>query len=759
MVTAQAEYIRFIYNPGIAKKDAPQPGQPGIGGGAGAAGGIPPNILNQIPANLRAQFQQMTPAQQQQAIQQYMGGAGAGGPGMPGMSGLSGGMGAGARGGARGGMGRGARGGFQGGFPGGMPGGMPGAMPGGMPGAMPGGMPGGFAGPGGGAPGIMDSGGPGMPGGVDPNQLVEEELDTTTIKVELVIEASKLEPWKAMENQAYRVVHKWGQSAVDPNDLHTSHDIIVQRIMELDSKGRARPLPTLAARWETKLAEYKQKKGFPTPEMLLVLAENALTHGLQDQFDQQMAALVKQKPDHPAAQAYKKYVDVDFKKTNLKDDPAAAWSDKLGDFRTKNTQHFLIRYDPENKAEVIQTYEKLLESNYRAFFSWFALKGVYLPTPDYRLVAVLSEKPDEFNSLQKVFETIALPADGFMSRRDNLSVMSGTPLSDGYDSLTRASQPLWVEQGWNPELCLKGDYKARGGKNSVFDISYAHTMALMLRGVQEQSERQAVSHVGTLQLATASGLLPRTVAAPHWVQFGIGSFFETPIEAYWPGTGAPHWNYLTKFQLWKDDKKLDKPDEALRKVVTDAYFHDAHADQEARTDHDRDAMVKARTMTWSLTYFLAQQRLDQLLRYYKELAGMPRDMEIGEEALAALFVKSFDLGEGPEGLNSVKAKQLAQKWYEYMTRDTHVEVAQVLALAKKREETRVKKLKEIAEAKKAEADAQAAANAARLQTLQPGQFPMSGGAAFPGGAVPGGPQPAVPGAPGGRRAGPKRIDN
>ncbi len=723
-VTAQAEYIRFIYNPGVAKKDAPQfaglPGQPGVSGTAGAAGGIPPAILNQIPPAMRQQIMQMPPAQQQQLLRQYMSQAGAGGPAMGSSEGgppmdLGGGSGR-----ATGGMRRGNTG----------------AQQGSIYGNAPNAGPGMGLGLGGGAPGVMGGmpGMPGMPGSTDPNLQPEEEFDLGVIKLELVVESSKVEVWKEMNNQAYKVLHKWGLSAVDPNDLK-DRDITVQRIMEVDNRGRARPMPTVKSRWDAKIEEYKKKKGFPTPELILELADFALTHAMQEQFDQQLTELVKLKPDHPSAQAYKKYTTVDFKRTNLKDDPAASWSDKLGDFRVKNTQHFLIRYDTDCKAEVVQSYEKLLESNYRAFFSWFALKGKYLPTPEYRLVAVLSEKSDEFNALQKVFETIALPADAFMSRRDNLSVMSGTPLSDGYDSLHKTSQPLWVEQGWNPELCLKGDYRARRGQNSVQDISYAHTMALMLRGVEEQSERQAVSHVGTLQLATASGLLPRTVTAPHWVQYGIGSFFETPFEAYWPGTGAPHWNYLTRFQLWKDAKKLDKPDEALRKVVTDAYFHEAHADHEARTDHDKDAILKARTMTWSLTYFLAQQYLDQLLRYYQELAAMPRDMELGEDALAALFVKAFDLGEGSAGIGSAKAKDLARKWYEYMSRDTHLEVAQVLALAKKREEARVKKLQEIAAAKKAEAEAMAAARAANLQSLQPGQLPNVGGG-YPGGANP-----------------------
>jgi hypothetical protein len=365
---------------------------------------------------------------------------------------------------------------------------------------------------------------------------------------------------------------------------------------------------------------------------------------------------------------------------------------------------------------------------------------------------VLSEKPDDYNSLHKVFDTIELPVDAFMSRRDNLSVLSGTPLDEGYDMFSRATTDLWMKDGWNPELCLKGDYKARGHKNSTQEISYAHTAALMLQGMRDQSERQAVTHVGTVQLATASGLLPRTVTAPRWVQFGVGSFFETPREAYWPGTGAPHWNYLTKFQLWHEAKKLDKPDEALRRVVTDSYFHDAHADKDAHNNHDRDVILKARTMTWALTYFLAQQRLDQLLKYYQELAAMPRDMELGEEALAAVFAKAFDLGDGADALNGPKAKELAQKWYEFLLRDTHVEVAEVKTLAKKREETRVKRLQDEARQKAVAQEQTKAQSQAQAQMQTQGM--MQPGVARPGmppaGMAPGG-MPSVPQGQGGFR--------
>ena len=56
LVTAQAEYIRFIYNPGVAKKEAPQPGQAND-----------PNNTS-IPGVSQALASRLTPQQRQKLL-------------------------------------------------------------------------------------------------------------------------------------------------------------------------------------------------------------------------------------------------------------------------------------------------------------------------------------------------------------------------------------------------------------------------------------------------------------------------------------------------------------------------------------------------------------------------------------------------------------------------------------------------------------------------------------------------------------------
>ena len=75
----------------------------------------------------------------------------------------------------------------------------------------------------------------------------------------------------------------------------------------------------------------------------------------------------------------------------------------------------------------------------------------------------------------------------------------------------------------------------------------------------------AVTHESTRQLLTATGLLPRNVVLPEWVQFGLPASFETPkydllsqAGAFWPTFGEPNWVYLTYYKLWEKEKEAGR---------------------------------------------------------------------------------------------------------------------------------------------------------------------------------------------------------
>src|SRR5581483_3587526 len=179
------------------------------------------------------------------------------------------------------------------------------------------------------------------------------------------------------------------------------------------------------------------------------------------------------------------------------------------------------------------------------------------------------------------------------------------------------------------------------------------------------------------QLIAAMGLLPRSVNTPRWIDFGIASVFETPKGSLWTSTGSANLLYLMQFKAW-DAKKNENlnPDaaQALKAVVTDQYFSGV---KEGMT-HDQNVM-KARTMSWALTCFLAHKKLDVLLRYYLELSGLPRDMEFDGDELLGCFARAFSLTDPakPNVLDENKLAMLANEWYSFI-RNTPIEADKIV---------------------------------------------------------------------------------
>src|SRR4029077_18319036 len=115
------------------------------------------------------------------------------------------------------------------------------------------------------------------------------------------------------------------------------------------------------------------------------------------------------------------------------------------------------------------------------------------------------------------------------------------------------------------------------GKDKVIS---AQTMGLLLKAMENDSQRAGISHDGSRQMIYAAGLLPRNVAAPEWVQFGMGSFFETPQASPWISTGGPNIEHLPNFRDYQKLNRFEKTaGDTLRKVVTDAYFREASKDK------------------------------------------------------------------------------------------------------------------------------------------------------------------------------------
>jgi hypothetical protein len=634
---AQAEYVIIIANMSVSK-DKPGDKPPGGGftgfPGGGMIGSPPPGGMGGYPGGM---IGSPPPG--------GMGGYPGGMTGSPPPGGMSGGMFP--PGGASGGTGPP---GFPSGGFGGRPGGYGGyggsSPPGGMGGMIP---PGGMTGFPGGMTGFP-GGYTGFPGGTQAS--FKPLLAVAVVEVQ-----GKTVQQLAPGVNVTKIKHKWGDSYVAP----VTRD---QRMIAYVSST-----PSVRRRFEAR--DKAARKDGVTADELLELADWALGHGLQKEFEEAMDELAKLDPKHASAEAYQK-VKADMARPVSKPDDSAALKKRLLEtYKIVQSDHYVLLHNlqADEPAEVKARLARL-EQNYRSFFYWFALKGKALPVPEERLVAVLVSREDEFNRQHQIFDEEPLIADGFLARRENLAVFSLKRLDPASVALDQSTEKIWQSLEMDRDAALK---KFPVKQNEFLYGMEVQTLALLQRALEEDSEIASVTHEGTRQLLAATHLMPRNVAAPRWLQFGMASFFETPKGSPWMSVGSAsaslleEFNYLIHYKAADKAKKLERqPYEALEKVVTDQYFRDSDADPKSD-----DARIKARTLAWSLAYFLARsdRYRDGLIRYHQELAKLPRDLEFDKDTLLLTFARAFDLLDltKPNTVDRNKLSKLATQWHDAIT--------------------------------------------------------------------------------------------
>jgi hypothetical protein len=631
------------------------------------------------------------------------GGMGMGGMGMGGMP--MGGMGMGGMG--MGGMGAGGMGmGGMGGRPGmGMPGmGMPGmGGPGGMPGmGMPGmGMPGMGTGGMGGRPGMpMDpsmmpedmggippigmrpqgsgmrpggigsrpgsgsgSGGPTTPWMQGPNPFGGKgELPgsagvyvPTPIRVVTIVEvASPGEKSTVTINKAKetvtKVTHELWRGEAGATVLYKGNNV---DWMHLDEDRASPTMKQVYAEKRKALGTGSAK----TAEAVLELAEWTLQHRMLKEFNDAMNDLGQIKSDHPA---YTTYVKVrDALKAEVTDgDEVGRWRRFYDNYlvESKPAGHYVILHDLANKKDAptpreVKSRKECLEETLQIFYYWFALKGISdINIPKEHLVAVLEADRGAF-SLKSQMAGTPLVTDGFFSRELNLLCFS----KDSLDPLRKTlADTTYDVAGKNKEALLKGPSLDTAQPDN-------QTLALLLRALERDSELSSTTHEGTRQLLTASGLLPRGLNAPEWVQSGLATFFEVPRGSPWPTCCSPSSLYLPSIENLVGDLSAD-PVIELQNVVTDRTF------RQAEVTHDGGGHFKARAMAWALAYYLVERRPKELRNYFNELATLPRELELDETTLMRTFCRSFNLmkEKSQDDIDPKALTSFAKSWFNTM---------------------------------------------------------------------------------------------
>jgi hypothetical protein len=560
------------------------------------------------------------------------GGAGPGGAGLPGGLNIGGGPG----------------GPGMGGFPGGRGGGL-GPGPGGF--GARGGGPGGPGGPG--MPGLPPLGGGfgGLAGEGNP-----EIIDEVPFLVVAVIEVrgpagvgGYVKKFNA--GLPVRFYHKWGSAL-----LVKKTDQYEVKLLE-GSNGR--PLANVADRFKQLYDEEVRNKGD-----LLKVAAWALEHGLLDSFVMVMDKLAETDKTNTAVAAYLK-VKAELARPVGKEDVAAKWKDKLLEgYRVTQTDkhHFaLVHSGASDALAEVRSQMQRLENSFRGYYYWWALKGIALPVPRERQVAVLTDKADDFKRLQKQLTASPVLSDSFFARREGLPILGAKRGDEPYSALDTAARPLW-EAGYGRSEILKGDSRSGvpRGKTEL-DANGPRAVALLLKALEDEWEANSISHQASRRLLFASGLLPHKVHVPEWVQSGMGSFFEAPLQSPWDGIGAPSPYWLPRFKELNKAKKLGKtPYDTLVSVVTDGQFRSKPGVGEKPETHLR----KARAAAWALAYYLATNDAMRpgLQRYFKELGRMPRDVDLDGDVLLTCFARAFDCLDDMGKPSKTRLTALATRW-------------------------------------------------------------------------------------------------
>lgn len=473
--------------------------------------------------------------------------------------------------------------------------------------------------------------------------------------------------------------------------LHIQKKTSIYEVVPLvDGSGKI--LPTITAQFNTKYDNATKNKA--SAAELRELAAWALGHGLlglgenEKGFITVMDRLAENNPADPAAIAYKK-VKADLAKPLSSEDTASLWRKRLVEtYKATQTEkhHYAILHNFATDAlSEVKSQIDDLEKAFQSFFYWWALQSIALPVPTTRQVAILADsKQEEFDRLKRQLDGSPAVAGSSIARREGLVILSARRNDAPYKALMGVSTAEMWEKGYDRNALLKAQYPTTGLPREIVQSNPGQaaalangprTTAMLLKAMEIEWERTSTSHQVARQMLFATGLVPRTVHVPEWLQFGIGSFFEAPLQSPWGGPGAPNAYWLPRFKEYRG--KLNDPktwkyghpnnsSDILSQVVTDELLRG----KLGMPAPDEQHLRYGRAAAWSLTYFLLHRERDKLRAFFKELGRLPRDVALSDEVLKRCFARAFDCVNADGSVHSVRFKDLADRWLGFVNDQT-----------------------------------------------------------------------------------------
>ena len=285
--------------------------------------------------------------------------------------------------------------------------------------------------------GMGGMGGFGGYGGPVDQTFIEDPLEP--IYVVAVVETKNLiDNRMLLAKQQVRLDHKWGSSML----IQGESPMIVLRALPLVENGR--PF-NLAREFNRKMNEAKTNGVVPI-EKMLEMAEWALTHGMNKEFNTTIDEAAKVNKDHDIV---KKVLEV---RTALDQNVAEShdlkqWQDKLklGSFKAASHGHYTVLHNGTKETPDVTSKLERLEDTFRRYYFWFALRGKILPMPQQKLLAIYPNREEEFLKEHQAFDAVPLVSDGFVARRENLVVFAPARLDQQYSDLMVFLKPVLAQ--------------------------------------------------------------------------------------------------------------------------------------------------------------------------------------------------------------------------------------------------------------------------------------------------------------------------
>ena len=476
--------------------------------------------------------------------------------------------------------------GFGGGAPGGQPQAPPGGFPG-MPGGLPG-MPGGYPGMPGGLPGMPG----GMPGGPDTGSVSKDKSLVVVVPHKGIFRrmfhpAKRYDPatnieWKPVVRTEYGETFLLDNSP--PFQVYYSELQSLPVVLKQRHDKEVLRANTLAKRYDLMFDLIKSALEFGELDLAIQYAKEAAKWA--DAKDAKADALP---PKMDAFLTAFKTVEPKWSQP-LPPDRAVveSWQRRLKATNVASSDHYALLNSGDQYVTTDALNRRLaaLEKNFKAFYLTHALRGTALPLPAHPLPVVLLSNGSKMAEFHNKLAGGPIVADAFYTPTHGLLVMSPSR-SDELALTFRRSIAALGREGWDLGQLLKGAAPEVKEDTPPTKIVKMMTYALVERALEDEGITAAVTREGTRQLNAAVGLLPKYVQLPDWVEYGVSSQLELPMN---PGivtaaktpsltvgvrawAGAPNYVHLREFQDLLTAKELPAEEVLLRRVLTDAYFN------------------------------------------------------------------------------------------------------------------------------------------------------------------------------------------